>query len=170
MYIWNSKGKMENLKSGVRVYGVDKVDEIWLTCCALHNWLLDIDGLSNKWNDGVLVSDWEGELGRMDFNRLRESIPNAIAQLSTNLDPRNYDLSNMGPVEDVVGELACGDSGEQEEEEEIALGQMSPVNSISLFLFRRKLVDHFSIMFTCNLIKWSQNRRKKGIKIGHLLN
>ena len=73
------KGRWRILKSGVCVYGVDKVDEIWLTCCALHNWLLDIDGLSNKWNDGVLVSDWEGELGQMDFNGLRVSIPNAIA-------------------------------------------------------------------------------------------
>jgi hypothetical protein len=106
---------------------------------------LDINGLSNKWNDGVLVSDWEGELGQMDFNGLRESIPNVIAQLSTNLDPQNYDLSNTGPGEDVVGELACGDRGEQEEEEEIVLGQMSAVNSMSLVLFRRKLIDHFSI-------------------------
>ena len=106
----------------------------------------------------------------MDFNRLRESIPNAIAQLSTNLDPRNYDLSNTGPGEDVVGELACGDRGEQEEEEEIVLGQMSAVNSMSLVLFRRKLVDHFSIMFTHNLIKLPQNRRRKGIEIGHLFN
>ena len=73
------KGRWKILKSGVCLYGVDKVDEIWLTCCALYNWLLGIDGLSNKWNDGVLVSDWEGELGRMDFNGLRESIPNAIA-------------------------------------------------------------------------------------------
>ncbi len=106
---------------------------------------MDINGLSNKWNDGVLVSDWEGELGQMDFNGLRESIPNVIAQLSTNLDPQNYDLSNTGPGEDVVGELACGDRGEQEEEEEIVLGQMSAVNSMSLVLFRRKLIDHFSI-------------------------
>ena len=136
------KGRWRILKSGVRVYGVDKVDEIWMTCCALHNQLLDINGLSNKWNGGVLVSDREGELGHMDFNGLRESIPNAIAQLSTNLDPRNYDLSNTGPGEDVVGELACGDRGEQEEDEEIVLGQMSAVNSMSLVLFRRKQGGH----------------------------
>ena len=70
-----------------------------------------------------------------NFNGLRELIPNAIARLSTNLDPQNYDLSNMGPGDDVVGELACGDNGDQEEKEEIALGQMLPVNSMSLVLF-----------------------------------
>jgi hypothetical protein len=31
------KGRWRILKTGVRVYGVDKVYEIWLTCCALHN-------------------------------------------------------------------------------------------------------------------------------------
>jgi hypothetical protein len=106
----------------------------------------------------------------MDFNGLRVSIPNSIARLSTNLDPHNYDLSNMGPGEDVVGKIARGDSGEKEEEEEIELGQMTPVNSLSLVLFRRKLVDHFTDMFTRNLIKWSQNRRRKGVEIGQLFN
>ncbi len=126
------KGRWRILKTGVRVYGVDKVDEIWLTCCALHNWLLNIDGISEQWNDGVLVSDWDGELGRMDFDGLRESIPNSIARLSTNFDPRNYDLSIMGPREDIVGEIYHGDS---REEEEIELGQMTPVNSLSLVFF-----------------------------------
>jgi hypothetical protein len=49
----------------------------------------------------------------MDFDGLSESIPNAIAQLSTNLDPCNYDLSDMGPGEDVVGEIYNGDRGEE---------------------------------------------------------
>ena len=144
--------------TGIRVYGVDKVDEIWLTCCALHNWLLDIDGISIQWKNGVLVSNWDGELGQMDFDGLRESILNSIARLSTNLDPRNYDLSNMGPGEDVVGETYHGDRGE---EEEMELGLMKPVNSMSLVYFRRQLIVHFSIMFAHNLIKWPRNRSRK---------
>jgi hypothetical protein len=126
----------------------------------LHNALLDIDGISSQWKDGVLVSNWDGELGQMNFNGLRESVPNSTAQLITNLNPHNYDLSNMGPGEDVVGKISRGDSGE---EEEIELGQMMPVNSLSLVLFQHKLVDHFTIMFTCNLIKWPKNRKGKGV-------
>jgi len=38
----------------------------------------------------------------------------------------------MGPREDVVGEIYRGDSGE---EEEIELGQMIPVNILSLVFF-----------------------------------
>ncbi len=87
----------------------------------------------------------------MDFDWLGESIPNLIARLSTNLDPRNYDSSNMGPGEDVVGKIYHGD---RSEEEEIEHGVMTPVNSMSLVYFRRQLVVHFSIMFAHNLIKW----------------
>ena len=39
------------------------------------------------------------------FEGICHSIHNAIAQLSMNLDPQNYDLMNIGPVEDVVGEV-----------------------------------------------------------------
>ena len=38
----------------------------WMTCClALHNWLLEVDGLDEKWDVGVL-SDWQGDAGVHD--------------------------------------------------------------------------------------------------------
>ena len=58
-----------------------------MTCCTLHNWLLKIDGLSKEWDGGVCVSDWEGGLSGLDFDGIDESIPNALARLSLNLDP-----------------------------------------------------------------------------------
>ena len=63
------------------MYGVDVVDKVWLTCCALHNWLLDIDGLSKPWDGGVCMSDWEGSLVDLDFDGIDEAIPNALASL-----------------------------------------------------------------------------------------
>ena len=38
------KGRWRILKCGVRTYGVDSVDQVWFTCCVLHNWLLEVDG------------------------------------------------------------------------------------------------------------------------------
>jgi hypothetical protein len=29
----------------------------WMTCCALHNWLLKIDGLDTKWNGTIGMHD-----------------------------------------------------------------------------------------------------------------
>ncbi len=96
----------------------------------------------------------------MDFDGLGESIPNSIARLSTNLDPRNFDLSNMGPGEGVVGEIYHGDRGEEEKMEHVL---MMPVNSMSLVYFQRQLVVHFLIMFARNLIKWPRNRNGKWV-------
>ena len=121
---------------------------------------MDIDGISSQWKDGVLVSDWDGVLRLMDFDGLHESIPNLIARLNSNLNPHNYNLSNMEPGEDVVGEIYRGDS---REEEEIELGQMMPVNSLSLVFFQRQLIAHFTIMFACNLIMWPQNMKGKDV-------
>ena len=98
------------LKSGVRISGVVNIDKVWFTCCALHNWLLEIDGLNGQWRGGVPLSNWEGELGGLDFDGLPSAIPNAIARLSANLDLCNYDESGMGPGEDVVGECNANDS------------------------------------------------------------
>jgi hypothetical protein len=94
------------LKSGVRIYGVDSVDHVWFTCCALHNWLLEVDGLTEKWVGGVrkLTSDWDGDMGCLDFEGVLVEVRNALARSSTNLDPRNYDSSGVGPDLDVVEE------------------------------------------------------------------
>lgn len=81
------QGRWRILKAGVRLWGVLKADGVWLTCCALHNWLLDIDGFGGVWNGGVAVSDWTGPLGQMDFEGIDDSIPNAIARICQNLDP-----------------------------------------------------------------------------------
>ncbi len=91
---------MAILKAGVRIHGVDGVDEVWFTCCALHNWLLDIDGLNREWDNGVPTSDWKGTMGDMDFKGLHDGVAHTIARLSTNLNPQNYDTLGMGPGND----------------------------------------------------------------------
>jgi hypothetical protein len=39
------KGHWRILKTGVHLGGVEVADKVWKACCALHNWLLEIDGL-----------------------------------------------------------------------------------------------------------------------------
>ncbi len=94
------------------------------------------------------MSNWEGELGGLDFDGLPSSIPNTIARLSTNLDPRNYDQSGMGPGEDVVGECNANDRGRDDG----IVGFETTVKDLLLPFFCRQLVDHFTIMFRLNKI------------------
>ena len=83
------------MKSGIHLEGVDAVDKVWLTCCALHNWLLEIDGLNAEWSEISILgsSDWEGELGDCDFEGINVRVPWSLAHLSQRLDPRTLDLS-----------------------------------------------------------------------------
>ncbi len=86
-------GRWRRLKSGVRIHGVDLVDKVWFTCCVFHNWLLDVDGLTEEWVGGIhqLSSDWDGEMCCLDFEGVRVEVPNALYSLLANPDPRNYD-------------------------------------------------------------------------------
>ena len=81
------KGRWRCLKYGIRLRGHKTCDQVWLTCCALHNMLLEVDGLSKQWKNGV-KSDWETELD--DF----ESLPFAMKRLCEPGTKRNYDISS----------------------------------------------------------------------------
>ncbi len=131
------------LKSGVRISDVVNIDKVWFTCCALHNWLSEIDKLNSQWRGREPLSNWEGELGGLDVDGLPSAIPNAIARLSANLDLRNYDESGMGPEEDVVGECNANDRGRDDG----IVGFETAVKDLLLPFFRCQLGDHFTIMF-----------------------
>ena len=47
------------LKAGIRVHGVNSTDKIGMTCCALHNLLIDVDSLSEEWNEELGLYDKE---------------------------------------------------------------------------------------------------------------
>ena len=155
------KGRWRILKTGIRTHDIDSVDKVWKTCCALHNWLLEIDGLDDEWIGGVRTSDWTGSMGEHDFEGVSSEIPNAIARLSTNLDPRNYDISGMGPGSDDIGvpnhqvHLDLGlDSYVPGPSAYVPGTEVRIVNQLGLGFFRQKLVDHFDILWRQNRIVW----------------
>ena len=46
------KGRWRILKYGVRFWKLKQCDQLWLTCCSLHNMLLEVDGLAKSWEKG----------------------------------------------------------------------------------------------------------------------
>jgi hypothetical protein len=50
------------LKTGIRLHGFISADKVWLTCCALHNWLLHVDGWDEEWLNGM-SSEWKNRTG-----------------------------------------------------------------------------------------------------------
>jgi hypothetical protein len=100
-------------------------------------------------------------MGSLDYDGVRVEIPNALARLSRNLDPRNYDSSGIGPGLDIVEETkTCmnQDWGESEQattrEMDIGKDRVRHVWHLSLAVFQRLLVNHFAILFSQNNIVW----------------
>ena len=65
------KSQWRVLKTGIRLHGLLQCDIIWLTCVALHNFLLKVDGLAERWDSGI-TSDFE------QANDCDEDLPFAI--------------------------------------------------------------------------------------------
>ena len=53
------KGRFRILKAGIRCHGVKVVDKIWKTCRALHDMLLEVDGISGEWDGINFLFDFE---------------------------------------------------------------------------------------------------------------
>ncbi len=94
------KGRWRILKAGIRVHGTASADAILKTCCAMHNWLLEVDGLDDEWEQGK-SSIWQGELGEFEEDDDATQHAFALRRLRTGSSFRNYDLSGMGVANDV---------------------------------------------------------------------
>ena len=147
------KSRWRVLKSGIRTHGISSCDKIWLTCCALHNMLLEVDGLSAKWDEGVR-SDWEDS----------DEIPNAVNKLNNPSSIRNFDLARSGYGNDYE---PSNDEVMVDDEEEPTLpipqndDESFNVCDLSLTQFRKRLITHFNILFKQNKIIWP--RRNNGL-------
>jgi hypothetical protein len=158
------KGRWRILKTGIRLHNTAASDKIWLTCCALHNMLLVVDGLSTGWRSGIR-SHWESAGGNFDVANMPAAIQRLINPHGTNVcGLQTYDRTKFGyrSVEEEV---------EQENEEEdhnsinISVdddviiqqeqqGTAISVNSLSLLKFRSMLIDHFNVAFHEENVVW----------------
>jgi len=80
------------------------------TCCALHNWLLDVDGLDAQWEHGT-QGDWEGSWGLHDE-----------ADAARFMVARDTDLSGFDDVNDDSSEEGGSSSGEARVVRQMDLG------------------------------------------------
>ena len=156
------KGRFRILKSPIRIHDIDEVDKIWKTCCALHNWLLEVDGLDKEYT-GKPTSEWDRGLGSFG-----NDVPFAVQRLTLSGNQyRNYDASGMG-----VG----NDCEPNENEEDIVYNKNIASTGISIIdrsgtnvvrklshnLFTQKLILHFDLNFKEKKISWPQRKNSTG--------
>jgi hypothetical protein len=165
------KGRWRILKTGIRLHNTEIVDHIWMTCCALHNMLLDVDGLSVGWKNGV-PSHWESESGQFDDMDVPASIRKLIDPNGVN--PRavcTYDASYCGYMDvddhddDNYHDTQNHKNNDDQDEPEVLelcnnKGPIS-INNVSLKRFREMLVEHFNVLFHDNKIIWPRRLAEK---------
>ena len=87
------KGRFRVLKTGIRLGGQQAGDWTFLTCWALHNWLLEVDGLDKGWEEGV-ASMWEGNLGLHDASDVHDHLPVPLQRMLSPTGLWRYDATS----------------------------------------------------------------------------
>lgn len=183
------KGRWRILKSGIRLSGVECADDIFLTWCALHNWLLEIGGLDKEWRHGV-PSDWEGEIGDVPEGHLT-AVPFAIppSDVEGSGEATSTSMSRDGALPDAIyrllnpvaeranlgghdpapaTQLASEDvdvedqwTGDEGASAVRTVGGIHVVRNLTLPFFQSKLVRHFDIAFKRNEVQWPRRLARK---------
>ena len=125
------KGRFCILRNGFRFHSIKKCDQTWLTCCALHNRLLFIDGLHENWDIGKL-SNWGGKYYKS--NKL--TTPVALQRLHGQVKTTGFKL------------------GTNTSADKYTVNGKRIVKKIPLSIFQDRLVEHFDIRFKKNDIVW----------------
>lgn len=163
------KGRWRVLKTGIRLYGIEAADNIWKTCCALHNWLLRYDGLDRQWEHGVGVNSmWQRELGD---NEVTEVLRLGPSQLDNEDRETLRDFGTRCPTENAnrrtdFHEIAApkGDAVSEGDKPTIIQANNEPiaVKDLSCESFQGRLIENFDVHFTdLRDIVWPTRNVKK---------
>ena len=161
------KGRWRILKTGIRLHNTAAADNVWLTCCALHNLLLDVDGLSNGWQNGI-PSHWESTGGQFEVRDMPIAIQRLINPLGTNViavqtydrtkfgfRPQSEDLTTQDDEDDNTNNNF--DTGVDDDciiRDEESAGRSVSVNTLSLKRFRSMLIEHLNVVFYEQKVVW----------------
>ena len=145
------KSRWRILKTGIRVHGIDKCDKVWLTCCALHNMLLEIDGLCSNWTEGVPCYYTNDNFDDYD------ELPFSVQRLINPATQRIGDLSGMKYGNDCNVERNNTDNNDNEDTENIVLADEDgyiKLQDLTMDQFRKRLIIHFNIAFSKKKLVW----------------
>ena len=135
------KQRFSILRYGVRMEKIKNVDEIWLTCCALHNKLIFIDELDKDW-------DVFNKPNNDSDNPSNVSTTTPFSLNRLNRDLSSFASDNLNSMDDSIFN-------------EFIVNGNRVVNKMPLDLFRQCLINHFDIRFKLNSVKWPKHIKKK---------
>ena len=152
------KGRFRLLKNGIRVRGQENTDKIWLTCCALHNFLLEEDGLDCPWKNSFGIDIW---LQPSFANHSNRALRKHLNIENVTEAHRLLDTTFIGVRQGNIGEddnpEVMYDSNSETAEDNMGGdpdAECIPVRLVPFEVFRQRLVEHFDILFSTQKLKW----------------
>ena len=133
------KGRWRFLRNGIVLQDQNSIDNVFFTCCILHNMILEDDGLDCRWEKDV---DWE-----------------AIHPQPTNSDEGFDEVEEgvMGSQQILINRRVSEwiSSIDNTEEEERMIGnEFIEEWDTDFNMKRRILIDHFVHAYNLGLVKW----------------
>ena len=142
------KGRFCILRYGIQLRSIKKCDEIWKTCCALHNRLLFTDGLHKHWDKGT-SSNWEDSNTKYQN---RNAGKFAINRLQKNMSG----YAEVDPDENTVR------TNNAHLDEYLVQGRRV-VRNMPMKIFQRCLIADFDITFKQNTLVWPSRCKTKSV-------
>jgi hypothetical protein len=106
------KGRFRCLKLPIYYHSKEAIDNMFFTCCILHNMLLSHDGLDSRWENGVNWAGQDGEHDKEDIHifrrhlsRVRNVVPNTDFSSLVITGPRMTLSSSNYPFGMINGNL-----------------------------------------------------------------
>lgn len=133
------KGRFRCLKLPIFYNSKDNIDNMFFTCCILHNILLSFDGLDSRWENNVNYVGRDGNHTAEDMLIFRQHLSRV-----RNLTPiTDYSLQGVDAVRDRY---------------DIMHGSITAEYESSYTILQKKLIDHFAYKYSVNEIQWLKKK------------
>ena len=136
------KQRFSVLRNGIRLGSIKNVDQVWLTCCAIHNKLILLDGMNENW--GIGESDVNVSNQNNTTNQNHQ--PFSVTRLNRNLNAYSSDESST--IHSSVFDQYIVDNKRQ-------------VHLMPFKLFQQCLINHFDLRFKSQTVHWPKHFKHK---------
>ena len=136
------KQRFSVLRNGIRLGSIKNVDQVWLTCCAIHNKLILLDGMNENW--GIGESDVNVSNQNNTTNQNHQ--PFSVTRLNRNLNAYSSDESST--IHSSVFDQYIVDNKRQ-------------VHLMPFKLFQQCLINHFDLRFKSQTVHWPKHFKNK---------
>lgn len=128
------KGRFRCLKLPIYYQSKDVIDNIFFTCCILHNILLNVDGYDSRWEENVNWKGMNGHHADEDLTIFKKHWKRAENLVGTT----DYTLQGVNAINNRYD--IFHDGGEEVQD--------------SHFILRSKLVEHYNMKYQAHEIEW----------------